>query len=592
MNRIKNNIARLFRYIKPYRFKFWLSIVLTAFTSILYSLVPMIVGKGINELWNNTKAIREGVPGAAINFSYMTFIAVAILIAGVGSTFTEYFGNFFMAETVKGTVRDLRGSNKKKINRLPVEYFDARQQGTVLSVLTNDVDVIYNALQQTILRVTMSITTLVMTLIMIMIYSVPLGLLAMLLLSTTFFSSKKILSKSQQHYNEMQNTLAKLNGHIQESYTGFSVIKLYDKEDDTIEQFNEINNQLNTHGFKASFISGITSPVVSFITVLTYIVMIVLSGWMLITGGLMIGDMQALVQYVWQVSQPLSQITQLSGLAQAAIASTGRVMDFLDEEEEKNEDDLVKQFENDDINGDVEIDNISFSYNKKNPLIEDLSVDVESGQMVAIVGHTGAGKTTIINLLMRLYNIDSGSISIDGYNIYENNRKDVRSLFGMVLQDTWLYAGSIADNIRFGKLDATDDEVVEAAKLANVDHFIRTLPDGYNMMINKEASNISQGQKQLITIARALIADPKILILDEATSSVDTRLEILIQKAMKKAMVGRTSFVIAHRLSTIRDADLILVMENGTIVEKGTHNELIDRQGVYEELYNSQFAED
>jgi ATP-binding cassette subfamily B multidrug efflux pump len=429
-----------------------------------------------------------------------------------------------------------------------------------------------------------------MAVIMMFYINTYMALLAMIMIPASLFISRYIVSKSQNYFNNMQNALGNMNGYVQENMTGFSVLKVYGREEETLEGFKKVNHELKKYGFKASFISGLMMPLVQLTAYLTYIVIAVLGSFYVMGGVIVVGQLQAFIQYIWQISQPMGNITQLSALLQSASAASTRVFEILDESEEPiNATDIPLPEK---IEGNVTFEHVSFAYTPKKPLIEDLNFSVKAGQTVAVVGPTGAGKTTLINLLMRFYDVNAGAIKIDGIDTKKMSRSDVRSLFGMVLQDAWLYEGTISDNIRFGKLDATDYEVVDAAKTANVDHFIRTMPEGYDMIINAEGDNISLGQKQLMTIARAVISDPKILILDEATSSVDTRLEALIQKAMDKVMEGRTSFVIAHRLSTIRDADLILVMDQGSIIEQGNHETLLAQGGFYANLYNSQFSEE
>ena len=420
--------------------------------------------------------------------------------------------------------------------------------------------------------------------------NVYMAFVSMIMIPASYFISRYVVAKSQNYFNQMQNALGEMNGYVQENMTGFSVLKVFGREKQALEGFHQANHKLKHYGFRASFVSGLMMPLVQLTAYLTYIAIAVMGSFYVIGGVLLVGQLQAFIQYIWQVSQPMGNITQLSAVLQSASAASRRIFELLDEADEPmNEQDVALPAT---IQGDVTFENVSFGYTPEKTLINNLNVSVKAGQTVAVVGPTGAGKTTLINLLMRFYDVTSGAIKIDGIDTKAMARSDVRSLFGMVLQDAWLYEGSIADNIRFGKLDATDYEVVDAAKTANVDHFIRTMPDGYDMVINAEGENVSLGQKQLMTIARAVISNPKILILDEATSSVDTRLEALIQKAMDQVMEGRTSFVIAHRLSTIREADLILVMDQGSIIEQGNHETLLAQGGFYANLYNSQFSEE
>lgn len=582
-------IRRLWSFIKPYKIGFISAIGLTMISMLMSALQPFIIGKALTEVGENVAEILRGVPGASINFAYVRQVLIVMLVVSAIYQVTLYASSYIMTNVVQNTMRDLRNTIESKINRLPVSYFDRNQQGNILSRVTNDVDAVSNAMQQSLIQIVNSVMGIVFAVMMMLYLSVPLAAVILILIPASLIISKYIIRKSQPFFVEQQNALGAMNGHVQESYSGFSEIKLYGKEKDKLEEFKVINKRLSEYGFKAAFISGIMSPLIGFVTHLVYFVVAVLGGFFVIQGTLSLGNLQAFTQYIWQINQPLTQITQLSGVLQSAAAAVGRIFEILDEPEEKP--DVIKVDLPKPVSGDVTFEEVTFGYDKNKPLIKNLNVTVKSGQKVAVVGPTGAGKTTLINLLMRFYDVDSGAIKIDGIDTKTMDRKEVRAQFGMVLQDAWLYNGTIADNIRFGKLDATEYEVVDAAKTANVDHFIRTLPDGYNMELNQEASNISLGQKQLLTIARAIISNPRILILDEATSSVDTRLESLIQTAMKKVMEGRTSFVIAHRLSTIRDADLILVMDQGEIVEQGNHQELLDKGGFYEKLYNSQFKQ-
>lgn len=578
-------------FMKPYQGSYFAAIILSIVSAVAGGLNPFIIGLCITELTANVKAIKEGIPGAAINYNYIIMMLAIFFVIIILRQVGNYMSNYILAGGVQNSFKDLRLEISRKMNRLPVSYFDTHKQGNVLNVITNDVDTVSMAMQQSLLQVITSVITIIVYFIMMMVISLKLGLLALLMIPISLLISRTVMKRSQKNFLKMQNTLADMNGFIQERYSGFTVVKLYNDEQHSIDEFKKINGELNKAGYKATFQSSLMGPFIELLVNAVYVVMVLFTG-MAVFSGMPLGSMQAFVQYIWQTYEPLSQMTQLSTALQSAIASMGRIVTFLDEKEETVTESTVSNKEIEEIKGDIKFQNVKFSYKKSNPLIKDLSFEAKPGQTIAIVGETGAGKTTIINLLMRFYDIDDGEILIDGKNIYDMSRSQSRSLFGMVLQDAWLYNATIFDNIRFGRLDATKYEVVEAAKAANVDHFIKTLPGGYGMMINEEGSNVSLGQKQLLTIARAMLADPKILILDEATSSVDTRLEMLIQQAMKKATEGRTSFVIAHRLSTIREADLILVLSKGDIVEKGTHFELLEQKGVYEKLYNSQFAEE
>ncbi|MBL1228886.1 ABC transporter ATP-binding protein [Enterococcus sp. BWB1-3] len=579
-----SSIKRLGRYIGPYKATFILVIVFTILTVALNAAMPYVSGLPITEIARNLSE------GEGVNFPYVFQCLIWILIVGIGYCITQFFSGFLMAAVVQHSMRDLRRDIDEKINRLPVSYFDKNQQGNILSRVTNDVDAVSNALQQSFINIVSAVLGIIMAVSMMFYINIRLALISIIMIPLSIFISRTIVGISQKYFQGMQNALGDLNGYVQENMTGFSILKLYGREKQTLDGFKKVNENLQNYGFKATFISGLMMPLVQLTAYATYIVIAVMGSRDVILGVIAVGQLQAMIQYIWQISQPMGNITQLSAALQSASAATGRVFEILDEsEEELNDHDTALP---EPVKGNVTFENVSFSYDPAKPLIRDLNFEVKAGQTVAIVGPTGAGKTTLINLLMRFYDVNGGAIKLDGIDTKAMNRSDVRSVFGMVLQDAWLYEGTIADNIRFGKLDATDYEVVDAAETANVDHFIRTMPDGYEMEINAEGDNISLGQKQLLTIARAVISDPKVLILDEATSSVDTRLEALIQKAMDKVMQGRTSFVIAHRLSTIREADLILVMNQGEIIEKGTHYELLEKGGFYEKLYNSQFAED
>ncbi|MGL4696868.1 ABC transporter ATP-binding protein [Enterococcus larvae] len=579
-----SSIKRLGQYIKPYKKTFILVIIFTVLTVALNAAMPYVSGLPTTEIAKNLSR------GEAINFSYILQCLIWILLVGLGYCAAQFLSGYMMTTVVQDSMKDLRTDIDEKINRLPVSYFDRNQQGNILSRVTNDVDAVSNALQQSFINIVSAVLGILMAAGMMFYINVRLALISMIMIPLSIFISQTIVKISQKYFQGMQNALGDLNGYVQENMTGFSILKLYGREKQTLDGFKQVNQNLQDYGFRASFISGLMMPLVQLTAYATYIVIAVLGSRDVIYEVIAVGQLQAMIQYIWQISQPMGNITQLSAALQSASAATKRVFEILDEpEEEINEKDILLS---EPVEGNVQFDHVSFSYDPKKPLIKDLNFEVKAGQTVAIVGPTGAGKTTLINLLMRFYDVNGGAIKVDGVDTKKMNRSDVRSIFGMVLQDAWLYQGTIADNIRFGKLDATDYEVVDAAETANVDHFIRTMPDGYEMEINAEGDNVSLGQKQLLTIARAVISDPKILILDEATSSVDTRLEALIQKAMDKVMQGRTSFVIAHRLSTIREADLILVMNQGEIIEKGTHNELLEQGGFYEKLYNSQFAED
>ncbi|WP_024613733.1 ABC transporter ATP-binding protein [Clostridium sp. Ade.TY] len=591
MNKFKNlkiTFNKISPYIKPYKIGFMMAILFIVFAAIISALSPKVEGLIITKLTEDVIEMSKGVIGASVDFAYITKILIILAILYVSYTVLTYAANFLLTNAIQNTMRDLRNSLLNKIRKLPISYFDKNSYGDILSRISNDVDTISNALQQSFSQVVNSILAVTLAVAMMFTINVTMAILATLIIPISYLVSRFIVKKSQRLFKKQQNALGKLNGSVQEMYTGFNEIKLYGKQDDAIKEFKEINEELCTNGFKAQFVSGLMSPLVSLVTYLGIAVMAFIGPIYAIKGIITVGNLQAFIRYIWQINQPLSQITQLSSSIQSAFAAVDRVFEILDEREETP--DPIKPIKIKNLRGDVTFEHVKFGYSKDKILIKDLNAKVKSGQMVAIVGPTGAGKTTLINLLMRFYDINGGSIKIDGVDTKDMKREDLRSMFGMVLQDTWLFNGTIYDNIEYGRFGATKEEIVNACKIANVHHFIKTLPDGYNMFLNEEASNISQGEKQLLTIARAIIKDPAILILDEATSSVDTRLEQLLQKAMQNIMKGRTSFVIAHRLSTIRNADLILVINEGNIIEQGNHEELMAKKGFYEKLYNSQFA--
>ncbi len=577
-------LKRLANYLKPYRIGFYFVLFFTVATVAFNGLLPYVSGLPTSEIARNVSQ------GEAINFAYIKQTLIWILLIGLGYAISQLSAGILITNVVQSAMKDLRHDLESKINRLPVSYFDKNQQGNILSRVTNDVDAVSGAMQQALIGIVNAILSILIAISMMFYINPVMALLAMVMIPISMIISKLIVNKSQPDFNQMQNALGEMNGYVQESMTGFSILKVYGREQAALEGFKKTNRKLQYYGFRSAFISGLMMPLVQLTAYLAYVVIAVVGSFYVISGVIVLGQLQAFIQYIWQVSQPMGNITQLSGVLQSASASAKRVFEILDELEEiENEvDEALPEV----FHGEVTFEHVDFAYSPDKPLIKDLNFTVKAGQTVAIVGPTGAGKTTLINLLMRFYDVNAGAIKIDGVDTKKMARSDVRSLFGMVLQDAWLYEGTIADNIRFGKLAATDYEVVDAAKTANVDHFIRTMPEGYEMFINSEGDNISLGQKQLMTIARAVISNPKILILDEATSSVDTRLEALIQKAMDKVMEGRTSFVIAHRLSTIRDADLILVMDKGSIIEQGNHQTLLAKSGFYADLYNSQFTEE
>lgn len=583
----QSSLARLWSYLKAYRFSVFFAVFLKILSVVMSVLEPFVLGLAITELTNNLLDMANGLSGASINTGYIGTVLIIYLFRGLLYELGSYYSNYFMTNAVQSMTQDLRNEMTEKINRIPVSFFDKHQFGDLLGRFTSDVETVSNALQQSFLQIVNALLTIVLVMGMVLYLNFQLAIVVILSIPVTYFGARNILKRSQPYFKEQAAILGRMNGYVQENLTGFNVLKLYGREETSHKEFSEITDNLQRVGFKASFISGLMMPALHAVSDLTYLIVAVLGGLQVIAGRLTVGNMQAFVQYVWQVSQPIQNITQLAGQMQSAKSSLDRIFDILDETEEVEGEELEIL---EPLTGQVTFKQVDFQYVENKPLIRDFNLEVQPGEMVAIVGPTGAGKTTLINLLMRFYDVTAGAILVDGQDIRQLSRQDYRRQFGMVLQDAWLYEGTIKENLRFGNLDASDEEIIEAAKAANVDHFIRTLPGGYNMEMNQESSNISLGQKQLLTIARALLANPKILILDEATSSVDTRLELLIQKAMKRLMKGRTSFVIAHRLSTIQEADKILVLKDGQIIEQGNHESLLQAKGFYYDLYQSQFS--
>ena len=582
-----SSFARLWSYLKVYKFAVAFAIFLKILSVVMSVVEPFVLGLAITELTNNLLDMAKGVAGAQINVSYVGWVMVLYFVRAIIYEIGSYYSNYFMTNAVQATIRDLRNELSHKINRIPVSYFDKHQFGDLLGRFTSDVEAVSNALQQSFLQVINAVFTLILVIVMVLVLNLQLGIIVVISIPITYLSARFIVKKSQPYFKQQADVLGAMNGFVQENLTGFNILKLYVREESSQEDFRQITQKLQKVGFKASFISGLMMPVLNVISDLTYLLLALLGGLQVIAGRLTVGNMQAFVQYVWQINQPIQNLTQLAGQLQSAKSSLDRIFQVLDEADEVN--DRTEKL-NQDLTGQVSFKDVDFQYVADKPLIRNFNLEVKPGEMVAIVGPTGAGKTTLINLLMRFYDVTRGAITVDGHDIRHLSRQDYRKQFGMVLQDAWLYEGTIKENLRFGNLQATDEEIVEAAKAANVDHFIRTLPGGYNMEMNQESSNISLGQKQLLTIARALLANPKILILDEATSSVDTRLELLIQKAMKTLMQGRASFVIAHRLSTIQEADKILVLKDGQIIEQGNHESLLADKGFYYDLHQSQFS--
>lgn len=583
----KGTMKRLLTYLRP-RYKRLLTVLLAAILSTLFAILgPKVMGNTITVLFEGSYAKIQGVPGASIDFTKIGQLLLLLAALYLFSSLFRLVQQYVMASVAQNTVYDLRKDIFDKLEKLPLRYYDEHSHGDTLSRVTNDIDMIGNTLQQSITQFITSVVTIVGIIIMMLFISPLLTLIALVSLPLSLFVIKPFLKRSQKHFADQQRTLGKLNGHIEEMYTGHQVIKAFGQEDTALAEFDDVNETLNDAGRKAQFISGIIMPLMTFIGNLSYVLISIVGGLLVIQRVISIGDIQAFITYSKQFSQPITQTANIANIIQSTVAAAERVFELLDEHEEI-EDTVKAELTN--TKGAVTFEHVDFGYDQS-LLIQDMNIEVAPGQTVAIVGPTGAGKTTLINLLMRFYELSGGKITIDQINIDNLSRGNLRENFGIVLQDTWLFNGTIIDNIAFGKRNATDEEVIEAAKTAHADHFIRTLPEGYHTILNEEASNISQGQKQLLTIARAILADPAIMILDEATSSVDTRTEVFIQQAMNNLMTDRTSFVIAHRLSTIQDADLILVMDQGQVIEQGTHKELLAVDGFYADLYNSQFSQ-
>jgi ATP-binding cassette subfamily B multidrug efflux pump len=582
----KGTLKRLLKLLKPYRVKLFAVLILAALSTVFSIVSPKIMGLVTTELF-------EGVivSGAGVDFSYIAHILIILGGLYLISAFFNYLQQFIMVGVAQNTVYKMRSDINEKLARLPLRFFDGRTHGEILSRVTNDIDTISNTLGQSLTQLVTAVVTLIGIIVMMLTIS-PLMtvLICFIIIPLSLVVVKSVTSRSQKYFARFQKVLGELNGHVEEMYTGHQIIKAFGREGRSIREFDQVNEELYDAGWKAQFMSGIMMPLMILINNMGYVVICVMGGYSVMNRAIAIGDVQAFLQYAKQFTHPISQTANIANIIQAIIASAERVFEILDEPEEEpdSKDAGVIEFPR----GDVQFQNVKFGYEKDAVLFDDMNIDVKQGQTIAIVGPTGAGKTTLVNLLMRFYEIDAGKITVDGVDIRDLKRGKLRSIFGMVLQDTWLFNGTIKENIAYGSEGATDDKIIQAAKAAHADHFIRTLPDGYNTVLDEEASNISQGQKQLLTIARAILADPAVLILDEATSNVDTRTEVLIQKAMARLKKGRTSFVIAHRLSTIRDADLILVMRDGSVVEKGTHSELLAKGGFYAELYYSQFADE
>ncbi|MCJ7848111.1 ABC transporter ATP-binding protein/permease [Blautia sp. NSJ-175] len=581
----KGAMKRLVKYMERYKFRLMLMILFAVGGTVFNIVGPKILGKATTELFNGLVSKING--GSGINFDKIVQILLGCLCLYLVSALLSFIQGFIMTGISNDVTYNLRKDISEKINRIPMKYFESRTHGEILSRITNDVDTLQMGINQSVTQLITSCTTLVGVLVMMLSINVWMTLAALLILPVSMAIISKVMKHSQKYFQAQQKYLGEVNGQVEEIYGGHNVVKAFNKEESVINEFEKTNEKLYSSAWRSQFFSGMMMPIMQFVGNLGYVMVALLGGFMVIKNRIEVGDVQAFFQYIRNFTQPIQQIAQVTNMLQSSAAASERVFEFLDVPEEEQ---IVENpADVSHIDGNVEICHTSFGYDPNKIIIHDFSASVKAGQKVAIVGPTGAGKTTMIKLLMRFYDVNSGEILIDGHNIKDFNRSELRELFGMVLQDTWLFHGTIMENIRYGRLDATDEEVIAAAKAAHAHHFIMSQPGGYQMVLNEETNNISQGQKQLLTIARAILADNRILILDEATSSVDTRTEERIQKAMDNLMKGRTSFVIAHRLSTIRDADLILVMKDGDIIEQGTHESLLAADGFYANLYNSQF---
>ncbi len=582
----KGTMKKLMGFLKPY----WVSLIIVivfAVGSTVFSIAgPKILGKATTKIFEGLVNKVSGT-GAGIDFPYIEKTAFLLLGLYVISALFSFIHGFIITAVAQKVSFKMRKDISLKINRLPLKYFDTKTHGEVLSRVTNDVDTVSQSLNQSLSQIITSVVTLIGVLVMMFSISWLMTLAALLILPLSMTLISGIIKKSQVYFKKQQEYLGHVNGHVEEIYGGHLIMKVFNGEDKAVAEFDKLNGTLFESAWKSQFLSGMMMPIMSFVGNIGYVLISILGGWLAVKKTIEVGDILSFIQYVRQFNQPIAQIAQISNVLQSTAAAAERVFEFLEEKEEEPDSDNA--VETDILKGEVLFNHVHFGYNPEKVIINDFSAKITPGQRIAIVGPTGAGKTTIVKLLMRFYDINDGSIMVDGYDIRSFKRNELRSMFGIVLQETWLFNGTIMENIRYGRLDASDEEVIEAARAAHAHHFIKTLPEGYRMVLNEEATNVSQGQKQLLTIARALLADPKILILDEATSSVDTRTELLIQKAMDRLMQGRTCFIIAHRLSTIRDADMILVMKDGDIIEQGTHEELLALKGFYQGLYKSQF---
>ena len=581
----KGAMAKLFRYMGRYKFRFMLMFVFAVAGTVFNIVGPKILGKATTELYKGLVAKVNGTGG--IDFEKIGMILLWTLGLYLASALFSFIQGFVMTGISNDVTYNLRKDISKKINRLPMNYFESRTNGEILSRVTNDVDTLQMSLNQSMTQLITSVTTLIGVFIMMLSINVWMTLAALLILPVSMLIINKVMKHSQKYFQAQQDYLGRVNGQIEENFGGHDVVRVFNKEQDVLTEFERDNGKLYESAWKSQFFSGMMMPIMQFVGNLGYVMVALLGGIFVIKGRIEVGDIQSFFQYIRNFTQPIQQIAQVTNLLQSSAAASERVFEFLEEPEEELQPENPDSIEG--LEGNVQFEHVKFGYNPDKIIVNDFSADVHDGQKIAIVGPTGAGKTTMVKLLMRFYDVNGGSIKVDGHDIRNFNRSNLREMFGMVLQDTWLFSGTIMENIRYGRLDETDEEVIAAAKAAHIHNFIMQQPGGYQMVLDEETSNVSQGQKQLLTIARAILADNKILILDEATSSVDTRTEMQIQKAMDNLMKGRTSFVIAHRLSTIRDADLILVMKDGDIIEQGNHEELLARKGFYADLYNSQF---
>lgn len=582
----RGTMSKLIDYIGAYKLSIVIVLIFAIASTIFTIVGPKILGQATTKLFEGAIGQIAGT-GTGIDFVYIGNIVLLLLGLYLLSALFGYIQGWIMAGVSMKVTYRLREDISNKINRLPLKYFDTTNHGEVLSRVTNDVDTISQTLNQSLSQIVISVTSMIGVLIMMLSISWAMTIVALIMIPLSFGIIAAVISKSQRYFKEQQDYLGHVNGHVEEMFGSHNVMKAFNGEARSVEKFDRYNTTLYSSAWKSQFLSGLLFPIMGFVGNLGYVGVAILGGYLVVNGTIAVGDVQAFIQYVRSFTQPISQIANISNVLQQTAAAAERVFEFLEEPEELTE--TANPVEDLTPAGNVEFKHVQFGYNPDKVIIHDFSTSVKPGQKIAIVGPTGAGKTTIVKLLMRFYDVNQGEILIDGHNIQDFTRHDLRQMFGMVLQDAWLYSGTIMENIRYGRLDATDEEVIAAAQAAHVDHFVRTLPDGYNTVLNEEVTNVSQGQKQLLTIARAILADPPMLILDEATSSVDTRTEVLIQQAMDNLMQSRTSFIIAHRLSTIRNADLILVMRDGDIVEQGNHEELLAQGGFYAELYNSQF---